>query len=55
MNVIAIITIGVLSIWTIIQQMRIDRLEADLQVMNTIVKILQARAGMRADGIDKVR
>lgn len=55
MSVIAIITIGILSIWTIIQQVRLIRLEADLQDMNFIIKRLQARAGMRADGIDKVR
>lgn len=54
MNVIAIITIGILSIWTLVQEIRLNRLESDLQTMNAIVKRLQARVGIRADGIDKV-
>lgn len=55
MSAIAIITIGVLSIWAMMQEIRLIRLEVDLQTMNSIVKRLQARVGMRADGIDKVR
>lgn len=52
---IAYATIGVLSVWALMQEIRLIRLAADLQAMNAIVKRLQARVGMRADGIDKVR
>lgn len=55
MSVIETIAIGALFIWAMMQEIRLARLEADLQDMNAIVKVLQARVGMRADGIDKVR
>ena len=55
MSVIETIAIGALFVWAMMREIRITRLEANLQTMNAIVKRLQARAGMRADGIDKVR
>ena len=55
MDIIEIILYVVLFIWLFTIQAENYRLQDDVNRMNRIIKRLQARNGMRADGIDRVR
>lgn len=47
------VVIGLLIIWNISDNIEIYSMRVDIQGLNRIVKTLQARNGIKADGIDK--
>ena len=55
MSVVVLSVSAIAMIWVAILHHEITVMQSDIHTMNAIIKRLQAKHGMRADGIDKVR